>query len=180
MLMLRRFSVTSATPLRSYPLPCPYRSCNRCVSRKYHHSFQTNEQNIGAHYPSGPEVKRSKNSIGSNPLTHYDHFYWYGPMSIGTPPKTFMGELSLLCCNLYSFELIGQFTVDFDTGSSDLILFSSNCGSPCKGRTLYNTSESSTAVDLMVPFFTSYGTDPDPAFGMLYQDTVTVANYTVS
>ncbi len=73
------------------------------VSRKIHHGFQVYQQNTVARHPSAPKVKRSeKRSIGSDPLIDWYSSYWYGSISVGTPAKTFTGELSLL--TLYYLE----------------------------------------------------------------------------
>lgn len=61
--------------------------------------------------------------------------------------------------------------VDFDTGSSDLFLPSSNCGSSCSGHTKYNPSKSSTAKDAKKRFSLAYG-DGSTVSGEQYTDTV--------
>ena len=149
-------------------------SHNQYVSRKFHRGFRAYQQNTGAAHPSAPKVKREEDSsIGSEPLVN---LYWYGSISVGTPAKTFTGELSLL--TLYylerTLERTRQCTVNFDTGTSDLFLPSSTCDSSCNGHVLYDASESSTAHDLGTPFYSGYGVN-----GTLYTDDVTIAGYTV-
>ena len=75
----------------SIPRPTSY---NRCVSRKINRGFQTYEKNTGTRHPSAPELSHSeKRSTGSDTLVD---FKWYSNISVGTPAKTFTGELSLL------------------------------------------------------------------------------------
>ncbi|KAF9321561.1 hypothetical protein BGZ91_004508 [Linnemannia elongata] len=61
-------------------------------------------------------------------LTNHNNEVWYGQISVGIPARTF--------------------TVLFDTGSADLTLPGSHCGSSCSGHTLYDPSSSSAAQDL--------------------------------
>ena len=69
--------------------------------------------------------------------------------------------------------------MDFDTGSSDLFLPGSDCGSTCDGHTLYNPSASSTSVDIGQTFELEYG-DGSTVSGEQYTDTVTLAGFKVS
>ncbi|KAH9028990.1 acid protease [Lactarius pseudohatsudake] len=122
---------------------------------KYHHGFQAYQQNTGTRHPSAPLVKRSeKRSTGHETIVEP---YWYGSISVGTPAKTF--------------------TVNFDTGSSDLFLPSSTCDSSCNGHILYDTSESSTAYDIEAPFVLQYG-DGAAVRGTVYADDVSIGGYT--
>ncbi|KAI9438022.1 acid protease [Lactarius indigo] len=123
---------------------------------KYHHGFQAYQQNTGTHHPSAPKVKRSEDySTGNETIVEP---YWYGSISVGTPATTF--------------------TVNFDTGSSDMFLPSSTCDSSCNGHILYNSSESSTSYNLeAAPFFLQYG-DGSAVRGTLYTDDVSIAGYT--
>jgi hypothetical protein len=151
-------------------------SHNWCVSRKIHHGFQTYEKNTGASHPSAPKVKLSetrKHRIGSDPLINME---WYGSISVGTPPKTFTGESSLLTS--YHLERTPQCTVSFDTGSGDLFLPGSTCGGSCNGNTLYDASESSTAHNLGKPYIKGYA-DGSGTNGTLYTDDITIAGYKV-
>jgi len=82
-------------------------SNNRYVSRKFYRGFQAHQQNTGTSHPSAPQVKRADlekraSSIGSEPIIDYESAYWYSSISVGTPAKTFTGELSLL--TLYRLE----------------------------------------------------------------------------
>ena len=68
--------------------------------------------------------------------------------------------------------------MNFDSGSSDLVLPSTACDSTCNGHTLYDPSQSSTEDDLGTPFYLEYG-DGSGVSGTLYTDDVTIAGYTV-
>jgi cathepsin D len=69
--------------------------------------------------------------------------------------------------------------VDFDTGSSDLFLPSSSCGTTCSGHTKYNPAKSSTSKALGKSFSLAYG-DGSTVSGQQYQDTVTLAGLTAT
>ncbi|KAF8266901.1 aspartic peptidase domain-containing protein [Lactarius quietus] len=130
----------------------------RHSTAKIHQGFQAFQQNTGAPHPSAPKMKRSeKRRLRIEPLITYEFDYWYGSISVGTPANTF--------------------TVQIDTGSSDLFFPSSTCDSTCKGHKLYDASESSTAYGLRSPFYLRYG-DGSGVNGTLYTDDVTIAGYT--
>jgi len=65
--------------------------------------------------------------------------------------------------------------VDFDTGSSDLFLPSSTCGSTCEGHRAYNSSASSSSRDLGKHFTLAFG-DGSSVSGEEYTDVVIVAD----
>ncbi|CAE6351077.1 unnamed protein product [Rhizoctonia solani] len=80
---------------------------------------------------------------------------WAGQIEIGTPPQLF--------------------TVDFDTGSSDLWIHSSTCTSErCSGKNTYDASKSSSSKLQEGTFDIKYG-DGSGVSGPVYADTVTVA-----
>lgn len=113
-------------------------------------------KNVGQ--PFDIKSKRAGNQ-GKDPLT--DDFnqvdvMYYGPISIGTPAQ-------------------GS-NVDFDTGSSDLVIPMSSCQS-CAGP-LFNSARSSTFKASKTPFSIQYE-DGSGAQGTLATDTVTVAGLTV-
>ncbi len=68
--------------------------------------------------------------------------------------------------------------MDFDTGSSDLFLPSSTCGSTCEGHKAYNSSASSSSRDLGKNFTLAFG-DGSSVSGEEYTDVVIVADQTV-
>lgn len=69
---------------------------------------------------------------------------WYGDITIGTPPQTL--------------------TVVFDTGSFDLEIASTFCGSACSNQVQFDSSKSTTYKDLgrnsSISFATGVGVDP--------------------
>ena len=69
-------------------------------------------------------------------------------------------------------------TVDFDTGSGDLFLPSSKCGSSCSGHKAYDLNASSTAQGLSKKFSLTYA-DGSNVIGEQYTDVVGIAGLTV-
>ncbi|KAG6374669.1 aspartic peptidase domain-containing protein [Boletus reticuloceps] len=102
---------------------------------------------------------RRKRSSGYNLIVdqQYDSGY-YGSLAIGTP--------------LTSFNVI------LDTGSSDLWVVGSSCGSACNGLSMFNPSSSSTFKNLTSPFTIQYGSGA--AAGSIGQDVVEMAGFSVS
>src|SRR5437764_913181 len=70
----------------------------------------------------------AKRDIGHSMLTNVEHHLWYAEIEVGSPANTF--------------------TVDIDTGSSDLFLPGVQCGSSCDGHKRYDPAQSSTSKDL--------------------------------
>ncbi|KAH9175891.1 acid protease [Lactarius sanguifluus] len=99
----------------------------------------------------------SKRATGSVPLVDDSSFLWYGTIQVGTPSESF--------------------TVDFDTGSSDIFLPSTKCDTNCDGHTLYDPSASASAVDRNKTFKLRYG-DGSAVSGEQYRDTVSIAHLT--
>ncbi|KAF9221231.1 acid protease [Gyrodon lividus] len=116
------------------------------------------EKNTGASHPSSVKGARKRGS-GGDALTNNNNTLWYGTISVGTPPNTF--------------------TVDFDTGSSDLFLPGPNCGSSCSGHTVYDPSSSSTSMNLGTTFNHTYG-DGSNVSGEQYSDTVSIVGLTAT
>jgi hypothetical protein len=77
-----------------------------------------------------------KNAVVPETLTNAMNEYYYGEISLGTPAQTF--------------------AVDFDTGSSDLWIPSSNCKT-CSNHKKFNSKASSTYVKDDQKFTIGYG-----------------------
>jgi len=118
------------------------------------------EKNTGKPYPLSGGIKTSRkrgSGSGAVPLTNNQFISWYGTISIGTPPV--------------------EFTVNFDTGSSDLFVPSPSCGETCSGHKVYYPSASTTSHDLGKTFSITYGSG-DNVLGEQYTDAVTIAGLT--
>jgi cathepsin D len=85
--------------------------------------------------------------------------FWFGNIVVGTPPV--------------------RFSVDFDTGSSDLFLPGKGCDNTCSGHTLYDPFASSTSTDRNFSFSLQYS-DGTIVHGQLYTDTLTIAGLTAT
>ncbi|CAF2130644.1 unnamed protein product [Rotaria magnacalcarata] len=98
------------------------------------------------------QTSLATSSVNEN-LTNELDVYFIGTISIGTPPQ--------------------NFRIDFDTGSSDLWVPSSQCQSSCNGFNKYNSAQSTTYVANGETFSISYG-DGSSASGFLSVDVVTI------
>ncbi|CAE6439787.1 unnamed protein product [Rhizoctonia solani] len=99
---------------------------------------------------SKPIMKRQ-----NEPLTDEQEQLWAGNITIGTPGQSFL--------------------IDFDTGSADLWIPSSECASNgCSPHSKYDPSKSSTGSKQEGLFNITYG-DNSTASGSIYSDTVTIA-----
>ncbi|TFY81196.1 hypothetical protein EWM64_g2817 [Hericium alpestre] len=125
---------------------------------KIQRGFENYEKNTGAAHPLAASLKHKKRATGADALTDDEAQLWYGSISVGTPAK--------------------KYTVDFDTGSSDLFLPGPSCSENCEGHTTYNPSSSSTSKSLGKSFSLSYG-DGSTVSGTQYTDTVSIAGLTV-
>ncbi|XP_017687579.1 PREDICTED: gastricsin-like isoform X2 [Lepidothrix coronata] len=97
-------------------------------------------------------------AVAYEPLMNYLDTFYFGEVSIGTPPQNFL--------------------VIFDTGSSNLWVPSTYCQSPaCEDHTRFNHSLSSTFLGIDVTYTLRYG------FGdlsvVLGYDTVTIQNIVI-
>uniref|UniRef100_A0A8C5TAX8 pepsin A n=1 Tax=Malurus cyaneus samueli TaxID=2593467 RepID=A0A8C5TAX8_9PASS len=91
--------------------------------------------------------------IAVEPLENYMDDEYFGTISIGTPPQ--------------------EFTVVFDTGSSNLWVPSIFCSSPaCRNHNRFNPAESSTFLSTNDTLFIAYGTGS--MTGVLGYDTINV------
>nr|XP_048299358.1 chymosin-like [Myodes glareolus] len=97
--------------------------------------------------------------VASEPLTNYLDSEYFGTIYIGTPPQ--------------------EFTVVFDTGSSELWVPSVYCNSRvCQKHHRFDPSKSFTFQNLSKPLFVQYGTGR--VQGFLGYDTVTVSDITIT
>jgi cathepsin D len=117
------------------------------------------ERNTGHVHPlkQGGTQDHVRRAAGGDPLIDFNGKLWFGTISAGTPPV--------------------DFTVDFDTGSSDLLLPGPNCGDTCAGHKIYDPSMSSTSKDLGTTFSLSFG-DGSTAEGEQFTDDVTIVGMT--
>lgn len=83
---------------------------------------------------------------------------YYGTIAIGTPPM--------------SYDVI------LDTGSSDLWLTSSTCGTGCGTSPTYDPAKSSTFQNLSTPFEIQYGSGA--VAGYIAEETVQMAGFSVA
>ncbi|KDQ07014.1 hypothetical protein BOTBODRAFT_181072 [Botryobasidium botryosum FD-172 SS1] len=129
------------------------------LSGKYATTLAAYETNTGGAHPAAASSARNatkRATSGGEALTDAQEELWFGTISVGTPAK--------------------QYTIDFDTGSSDLFIPSSSCKN-CGSHTTYNPSK--TSKDLRKEFSLSYG-DGSTTSGEQYSDTVTVAGLTAT
>lgn len=99
----------------------------------------------------------SKREVGNNALWDENNQLWQGKISVGTPAV--------------------EYTVDFDTGSSDLFLPAKDCDSTCSGHTTYDSAASSTSKALGKSFSLQYG-DGSTVSGKQFTDVVEIAGLT--
>ncbi|TFK76152.1 acid protease [Pluteus cervinus] len=127
------------------------------LTMKLHRGLEAFERNTGYLHPKD-NIENGKRAKGADPLKEIqDGSLWQGDVFVGTPPR--------------------RFTVDFDTGSSDLLLPGEDCTVDCQGHKRYKPSKSRTAVDLNKNFTISFG-DGSTVQGNQFLDTVTIAGLT--
>lgn len=130
------------------------------ATAKTRRGFVAYEKNTGAKHPlDSAKGTTARRDTGSVPLVDYSRELWYGQIAVGTPPQTY--------------------TVDFDTGSSDLFLPGPNCSANCAGHKVYDPARSATAADAHRGFSLMYG-DGSSVTGEQYSDTVSVAGLTAT
>ncbi|KXN87900.1 Aspartic protease [Leucoagaricus sp. SymC.cos] len=128
------------------------------ATNKVNRGLQAFEKNTGQRHPSQKQTIQGRDT-GSDSLTDDQEALWHGTISVGTPAK--------------------QFTVDFDTGSSDLFLPGADCGGTCQGHQIYDTSASSTAENQGQTFRLAFG-DGSTVQGDVFTDTITIAGLTAT
>ncbi|TFK51901.1 acid protease [Heliocybe sulcata] len=130
---------------------------------KMRNGFSAYERNMKMKHPLdtssdlAEDLNPLKRSIGSAALVDDGHTLWYGQISVGTPAQTY--------------------TVDFDTGSSDLFLPGPDCTVNCAGHKAYDPHRSSTSSDTGKTFQLTYG-DGSMVQGEQYNDTAAIAGLT--
>ncbi|KAG8217090.1 aspartic peptidase domain-containing protein [Butyriboletus roseoflavus] len=124
--------------------------------QKYLGGVAALEHRTGAPEHSSRSHAPTRRAVGADSLSDDGNEMWYGTISVGSPAV--------------------EYKVLFDTGSADLFLPASNCGSTCDGHTVYNPNASSSAVDLHQSFSLTYG-DGSTVSGEQYTDTVTIASF---
>ncbi|TFK51818.1 acid protease [Heliocybe sulcata] len=90
---------------------------------KMQRGFNLFQRNTGKRHPFDIGRLLHARKVGHDSLTSFSNILWYGTIQVGTPPQ--------------------NYTVDFDTGSSDLFLPGPACIINCAGHKPYNPSQSS-------------------------------------
>ncbi|XP_068275511.1 embryonic pepsinogen [Nyctibius grandis] len=117
-----------------------------------HHFFQRHRYDIGTKFP---HAFPNGTEVATEPLLNTLDMEYYGTISIGTPPQ--------------------NFTVVFDTGSSNLWVPSISCASlACQNHQMFNPLQSSTYKSTGQNLSIHYGTGDME--GIVGSDTVTVAS----
>ena len=138
------------------------------------------QRNTGKQHPLAGGIKTLNMPPGRVPLIDDNNFLWYGTISIGTPPRNFTGKLLLSPVRNWSSDPV-SYSVDLNTGGSDLFLASKNCNSSCSGHKEYDPSASFTSRDLGKNFTLVYddGFENSVVNGEEYTDVVTIAGLVV-
>ncbi|XP_029410537.1 prokineticin-1 isoform X3 [Nannospalax galili] len=104
------------------------------------------------------EQSSNTGKVAREPLINYLDSEYFGKIYIGTPPQ--------------------EFTVVFDTGSSEFWVPSVYCSTEaCRSHHRFDSSKSSTFQNLSKPMFVQYGTGS--VQGFLGYDTVIISNIVV-
>ncbi|KAF9218348.1 acid protease [Gyrodon lividus] len=135
------------------------------TSAKIFRGFDNFEKNTRTPHPSAMQgaLKRASGGLPLGSLANLPAI-WFGTISVGTPPRLYVAH---------------SLTVEFDTGSSDLLLPGINCDDSCDGHDLYDPESSSTSVDSNNVFEVLYA-NGDSAYGRQYTDKVTIAGLTAT
>ncbi|KAF8921689.1 hypothetical protein BGZ58_004012 [Dissophora ornata] len=123
----------------------------------FKHNVKAQMAKMNKRYPG---INILSGSSGTVPLTNVNpDLEYYGTVSVGTPAQ--------------------KFTLDFDTGSSDIWFPSSTCTTDgCKKHTQFDSSKSSTFKEDGRSWQISYG-DSSSASGILGTDVVSVGGISV-
>ncbi|KAH7909360.1 aspartic peptidase domain-containing protein [Hygrophoropsis aurantiaca] len=139
-------------------LPAFRRVMARALS-KVERNLDTYTKNTGRYVANSSHLPVQRRDQDSIPLIDYENAYWYGSIAVGTPSTLF--------------------TVDFDTGSSDLFLPGPDCPT-CSGLTLYHPNSSSTSEQINGLNVSLHYGDGSLVIGDVYNDTVSVGGYTAT
>lgn len=147
---------TDATPLAGQTMPLRRRNPSGLNAQELAQLAKGQRDALISKY-GGPSVE--KRSTGYNLIVNqlYDSGY-YGSLAIGTPPV--------------SFDVL------LDTGSSDLWVVGTSCGTACNGLGTFNPSASSTFTNESTSFYIQYGSGE--AAGYVATDVVQMAGFSVS
>ncbi|KAL4066061.1 aspartic peptidase domain-containing protein [Scleroderma yunnanense] len=153
------FGVPTADPLIGQAIPLTRRTPSRFLDIDERGLIAQAQRDavIARYFGKEPAVRRR--STGSNAIVDqlYDSGY-LGTLAIGTPPVSF--------------------NVLLDTGSSDLWVLGTSCGSVCGGFAMYNASASSTFQNTSTPFDIQYA--QGEAVGYVATETVQMAGFSVT
>ncbi|KAF7978161.1 hypothetical protein HWV62_1342 [Athelia sp. TMB] len=140
------------------------------VQTRYTHAFARYEANTGKRHPLDEGRNRTIRERATTPVPGATEMYtpdgyaWAGTIKIGTPAKSF--------------------SLNFDTGSSDLIIADSECEScnPDDLHRAYNPGASMTNRATGVSFKAAFGdlSVASTCSGTLHRDTVNVGGLTVA
>jgi len=122
-------------------------------------AYATNNKELLAELAS-PKMLSAKYQDGTSDIviSDFSNAQYYGPITIGTPAKTF--------------------NVIFDTGSSNLWVPSTKCGLACLVKSKYDNTKSSTYHKNGTIFKIMYGSGP--VSGVLSADTVNMGGNVVA
>ncbi|KAI0701567.1 aspartic protease [Cerioporus squamosus] len=132
------------------------------LQRKHRQNLISAERHLGLKGLStlSPDAFPHDRKRGGVALTDQEEdLLWSGTITIGTPPQ--------------------KFSVDFDTGSSDLWVPSSKCSTCSRRHNAYNAALSSTGK-LKNGTFSIHYADNSTSSGPIYTDKVTVGGVTVT
>ena len=149
-------NVVSANPSKEKVHKIPlYKRTKSEINERYLQQLQGLDETN--HHLRGANQDERHLLIGNEHVSVFKQVYYYGKISIGTPPQT--------------FEVV------FDTGSSDLWIPQVGCVY-CAGKDTYNHNLSSTYTPVDGELNITYG-DGSNVTGMLSMDDVTIGDLVV-